>query len=176
MRPSVLRSLIAILTLVLGASSAQAQPTLFGKPIEELRVDLVGLSLGGGGTSLNAAVPGGLSLGLYLSEKLAVEPTFRLGFLSPDEGDSQVTLGAGVMVPYYFAGDRGRTGLFVAPTLSLSKVGDADLGIDFGADIGLKRALSEKTAWRLAATLRTGDSSGDEMVLGGVIGISLFLR
>ncbi len=176
MRTSLIRSTLAILTLVIGASTAQAQPTLFGRPIEELRVDLATLSLGGGGTALGAAIPGSLSLGVYLSDKLAVEPAFRIGFISPEEGDSQVSLGAGVMVPYYFGGDRGRSGLFVAPSLALSKVGDADLALDLGADLGIKRKLSDKTAWRLAATLRTGDSSGDEVMLGASIGISLFLK
>ena len=83
---------------------------------------------------------------------------------------------SGEFAPYYFAGDRGHNGLFVAPGVMITKQTDVDAAIDFGADFGYKKAMSDKVSWAAAATFRTGDTYDPDSVIGGRFGFSIFWR
>lgn len=171
---SVLRRAFAVAALV-GASAVSAQAQMGGLKVEEIRIDLGAINITNG-TSLAAGIPGSLALGLYLNDKLALEPTLAFGYSKPDgAADGTTAIGLGVMAPYYFSGDRGHSGLFVAPGVMITKVTDIDAAIDFGADIGFKGKMSDKVSWRAAAQLRDGDSYGDASV-GGVFGLSIWWR
>lgn len=168
---SVLRRAFAVASLVVvSASAAQAQ-----LKVEEIRVDVAGLGLSGGNTMFNAGIPGTVALGVYLNDKIALEPTLGLGYTKPDGGDGSTRISLGVFAPFYLDGDRGRNGLFVAPGVMITKVTDVDAAIDFGADFGYKKAMNDKVSWSAAATLRDGDSYGDSM-LGARFGLSVFWR
>ncbi len=146
-----------------------------GLKVEEIRIDLASINITNG-TFLEAGLPGSLALGIYLNDKLALEPTLGFGYIKPDGAADGVTLLAlGVMAPYYFAGDRGHSGLFVAPGVMITKVTDVDAAIDFGVDLGFKGKMSDKVSWRAAAQLRDGDSFTDASI-GGVFGLSVFWR
>lgn len=171
---SVLRRAFAVAALV-GASAVSAQAQMGGLKVEEIRIDLASINITNG-TFLEAGIPGSLALGVYLNDKLALEPTLGFAYLKPDgaaDGTSVVSLG--VFAPYYFAGDRGHSGLFVAPGVSITKVTDIDAAIDFGADIGFKGKMSDKVSWRAAAQLRDGDSFTDASI-GGSFGLSVWWR
>jgi hypothetical protein len=168
---SVLRRAVAVASLVaVSAGAAQAQ-----LKVEELRVDLANLAATDGTTRFGAGIPGSLALGIYLNDKIALEPTLSLSHFSPDGGDASTTITLGVFAPYYLAGDRGRNGLFVAPGVMITKITDVDALIDFGADIGYKKAMSDKVSWSVAGTFRDGDSSA-ESVIGLRAGLSVFWR
>ncbi len=172
---SVLRRAFAVAALV-GASAVTAQAQMGGLKVEEIRIDLASLNITNG-TDLEAGLPGtSVALGIYLNDKIAIEPTLGFRYIKPDgAADGVSILALGVMAPFYFAGDRGHSGLFVAPGVMISKVTDVDAAIDFGADVGFKGKMSDKVSWRAAATLRDGDSYGDAAI-GGVFGLSVFWR
>lgn len=97
---SVLRRAVAVASLVaVSAGAAQAQ-----LKVEELRVDVAGLQASGGSTIFGAGIPGGLALGIYLNDKIALEPTLNLAHISPDGGDAVTIIEVGVFAPYYLAG------------------------------------------------------------------------
>lgn len=171
---SVLRRAFAVAALV-GASAVTAQAQMGGLKVEEIRIDLASINITNG-TFLEAGLPGSLALGIYLNDKLALEPTLGFGYIKPDGAADGVTLlSLGVMAPFYFAGDRGHSGLFVAPGVMITKVTDVDAAIDFGVDLGFKGKMSDKVSWRAAAQLRDGDSFTDASI-GGVFGLSVFWR
>jgi hypothetical protein len=169
---SVIRRAVAVASLVaVSASVAQAQ-----LKVEEIRVDVAGLGLAGGNTMLNVGIPGTVALGVYLNDKIALEPTLGIGYFKPDGGDGSTTISLGVFAPYYFAGDRGRNGLFVAPGVMITKVTDVDAAIDFGADVGYKKAMNDKVSWSAAGTVRAGDSYDPDSMIGARFGFSVFWR
>ncbi len=171
---SVLRRALVVAALV-GASSVTAQAQMGGLKVEEIRIDLASINITNG-TFLEAGLPGSVALGIYLNDKIALEPTLGFAYLKPDgAADGASILSLGVMAPFYFAGDRGHSGLFVAPGVMITKVTDLDAAIDFGADVGFKGKMNDKVSWRAAATLRDGDSYGDASI-GGVFGLSVFWR
>lgn len=171
---SVLRRAFAVAALV-GASAVSAQAQMGGLKVEEIRIDLAAINITNG-TFLGAGIPGSVALGVYLNDKIALEPTLGFNYAKPDgAADGTTAISLGVMAPFYFSGDRGRSGLFVAPGVMITKVTDVDAAIDFGADVGFKGKMSDKVSWRAAAQLRDGDSFADASI-GGVFGLSVFWR
>jgi hypothetical protein len=171
---SVLRRAFAVVALV-GASAVSAQAQMGGLKVEEIRIDLASINITNG-TFLEAGLPGSLALGIYLNDKIALEPTVGFAYLKPDGApDGTSILSLGVMAPFYFAGDRGHSGLFVAPGVMIAKATDEDAAINFGVDLGFKGKMSDKVSWRAAAQLRDGDSFGDASI-GGVFGLSVWWR
>ncbi len=171
---SVLRHAFAVAALV-GAVAISAQAQMGGLKVEEIRIDLASLKITNG-TLLGAGIPGSVALGIYLNDKIALEPTMGFSYTKADGAtDAATGLNLGVFAPFYFAGDRGHSGLFVAPGVMISKVTDVDAAIDFGADVGFKRKMSDKVSWRAAAQLRDGDSFTDASI-SGVFGLSVFWR
>lgn len=169
---SALRRAVAVASLVVvSATVAQAQLR-----VEEIRVDLAQLQSAGGTTLLGAGIPGSVALGIYLNDKIALEPTLGFAYIKPDGVDAATIITLGVFAPYYFAGDRGHNGLFVAPGLEISKQTDVDASIDFGADIGYKKAITQKVSWTLAGTVRAGDSYDPDTAIGARFGLSVFWR
>jgi len=169
---SVLRRAVAVASLVaVSASVAQAQVK-----VEEIRVDLAGLQMMGGNMALGGGIPGSVALGIYLNDKIALEPTLGFSYFKPDGGDGSTMIELGVFAPYYFTGDRGHNGLFVAPGVMISKVTDIDAAIDFGADVGYKKALNQKVSWSVAGMFRAGDSYDPDSMIGARFGLSVFWR
>lgn len=169
---SVLRRAVAVASLVaVSAGAAQAQ-----LKVEELRVDVAGLTAMGGSTMFEGGIPGSLALGIYLNDKIALEPTLGVFHFSPDGGDATTMISVGVFAPYYLAGDRGRSGLFVAPGVMVTKITDIDAQIDFGADVGFKKAMNDKVSWSVAGTFRGGDSYDPDSAIGARFGFSVFWR
>jgi hypothetical protein len=168
MKRSVMTAL-AVLGLAAGATSAEAQ--IRGRQVE-LRLDVAALELDP--VRLAGGLPGSAAVGIYLNDKVAVEG--RLGvFFADSDPESTWGLGVGAFVPFYLAGDAGRTGLFVAPGLDIAKYKDEDAAVNYGLDLGIKLKKSELISWRLAATLRDGDSYND-MALGANFGIGIFFK
>jgi hypothetical protein len=160
---------MAVLGLAAAATSAEAQ--IGGRQVE-VRLDFVNLELDP--VRLGAGLPGSAAVGVYLSDKLAVEGRVGLAFVDA-EPESSWGLNVGAFLPFYLAGDAGRTGLFVAPGLEIAKIKDVDAAINYGLDFGLKLKKSELISYRVAATLRDGDSYGD-MAIGANFGIGIFFK
>jgi hypothetical protein len=167
------RSLVAAAAfLALGATTSSAQ--LLNRPTE-LRVDLAAITVRDGNTELGVVLPGTLGIAVYLNDRIAIEPSVLLHF---DRGDNFAggEVGLSVAVPYYFEGDQGKSGLFAAPVIEVGKgFGDflTDMTMDFGADVGIKREWKPNVGQRIALTLRTGDTTADEVAVGAVFGITL---
>ena len=169
---SVLRRAVAVASLVaVSASVAQAQVK-----VEEIRLDLVGFQTQDGYREFGVGAPGAVAIGIYLNDKIALEPSIAFANIKIGDFDAENIIQFGLFAPYYLAGDRGKSGLFLAPGLNITKVGDADAAIDFGADVGYKKPISDKVSWRAAAGIRTGDSTADELRIGGTFGFSIFWR
>lgn len=169
---SVLRRAVAVAALAaLSAGAVEAQLS-----VEEIRLDLASFTTSDGSTALTLAVPGSVAIGIYLNDNFALEPMVFFANTKIDPADAVNSFGLGLMAPYYFAGDRGRSGLFVAPGLQISKFGDNDALIDFGADVGIKKVMNDKVSWRAAANIFTGDSTADELAFGATFGLSVFWR
>jgi hypothetical protein len=156
---------VIVSVLAMGTVGIEAQTS--DRPLE-LRLDVAQLSIDPVGIS--AFFPGSGAIAVYLSEKLAVEGRASFGY-----SDSFWSLGAGASVPFYLAADGGRSGFFVAPALDLGKAKESDLLLDYGVDAGIKIPFGDRTSWRVAATVRDGDSFGD-ITFGAQVGMSLFFR
>jgi hypothetical protein len=170
---SLLRRSLVLGAVALAMSATTASAQMMSKP-KEVRIDMAQVMISDGTTGIDLGFPGSLAIAIYLNDNIAIEPNFNLGFLSGD-GFSGGNFGVGVMVPYYLAGDQGKTGFFVAPGLMLGKgFGDfdSDMAVDFGVDLGIKREWKGNVGQRFAITLRDGDSYAD-MVFGAVAGITL---
>lgn len=174
---SVLRSAVVAAALVAtSAVTAEAQG-MGGMKVEEIRVDVANLTMVSNAfTTIGVGIPGTVALGIYLNDKIALEPSLGLSSFTPDGGDAVTTITVGVMVPYYLAGDRGHNGFFVAPGLMIRKITDVDALVDFGADFGYKKAMNDKVSWSAAAVFRTGDSTDPESLIGARFGLSVFWR
>jgi hypothetical protein len=187
---SVIRRTVAAAALV-GATAMTAEAQLAFGPvkIEEVRIDFLslvnisdaGTLIGVGAPSTSSGIyatlmPSSIALGIYLNDKIALEPSFSYFVVSPENGDSETAISISLAVPYYLAGDRGKTGLFVAPVISTTSVTDQDGRTDMGIDVGYKKAMNSMVSWTFAGMYRTGDTFQDETVLGARAGVSIFLR
>lgn len=178
---SVIRRAVAVASLlVVSSSAAQAQVEL-----REVRIDFASLttldgstviSLGGPSRRIGGflSAPASVALGVYLNDKLALEPSLSLTTIQPDNRDLTLFIGLGLWAPYYF--DSGRSGLFVAPGLELLHVTEEDLMLDVGADFGFKTAVNDNLSWRIAAGFRTGDMTANKLALNATVGFSWFLK
>lgn len=144
---------------------------------KEIRLDFLTLQTSDGSTGIGVGFPGSVAVAFYMNPNVAIEPQLSLAFISGDGADGSV-YGLGLFVPWYFAGDAGRSGFFVAPGLEYSKgTGDfeTDGATDFGVDVGMKMTRNDRMSTRLALTFRDGDSF-NEAVIGASFGIGLFWR
>jgi hypothetical protein len=169
-----LRGLVAATVLVAAVSTAaEAQE---GRQVE-IRLDFASLQTSDGTTAVGVDFPGSVAVAFYMNQSFALEPRVGLNFISGD-GFSGNVLQAGLFAPYYFAGDFGKTGFFLAPGVTVSK-GSGDLEFeaqtDYGADLGIKLAMRDRISSRIALTFRDGDSS-TEAVIGASFGIGFFFR
>jgi outer membrane scaffolding protein for murein synthesis (MipA/OmpV family) len=178
------RSAVAALAILgLAATSATAQARG-----PELTVGLASIGMetyDGEANYTQLYVPSGmLRLAFYLSPKVAIEPTLSLNVWS-GEGDSFRSIGIGAFVPYYFNGDQGMTGFYVAPGLGILSYGDEDGSrgsqIWFAAEGGKKFKLSDSAFLRLAAQYYMESEDEDNGLdkytnLGVILGLSLFLK
>jgi len=171
MRALSRRFLVAAASISLSVPVVQAQVR-----VEEIRVDVARLGIAGSRSAADVGVPGSVALALYLNDKLALEPTLGVRYVDPENAEGTATVSLGVFAPYYFAGDRGRSGLFVAPGLMISKATEEDLAIDLGAEVGVKKAISPKVSWAFAGTILAGDSYDPDVLLGARLGLSVFWR
>jgi hypothetical protein len=172
---SVLRRAVAVAAVA--AASAGAVEAQFGSlSMEEIRLDVAGVSVVDGTSTLMVGGPGTVAVGIYLNDRIALEPSLSFTNISADNFPAFSVTQFGLFVPFYLKGDRGHNGLFISPGLTIAKVTDEDAAMDVGADIGFKKAMSDKVSWRAAAVIRTGDSTADEMLIGGTFGFSIFWR
>ncbi len=165
-----IKSMFAGAVLALGVaafapSTAQAQ----GLKLEELRLNMASVNLTGG-TSLDAGFPGSASAGFFFNEKMALEPS--VGVFAR-KGYNQ--FGVGAALAYYFNGDHGKAGLFVAPTLEFAKAKGTDAAVNYGGDVGYKIAMRDNISARVAGTVRDGDSYGD-LAFGATLGFSFYIN
>lgn len=166
MHVSTLRGFVVGAALALGlASTSNAQ----GLKLHEVRLDMASLNLTGG-TSLSLDFPGSASVGLFFNEKMALEPSVSI---FTEKGFNAYSIGTGLA--YYFQGNHGKSGVFVAPVVGLSKVKGSDSQVNYGADAGLKIPMKDKVSFRLAGTLRDGDSYND-VAFGVSFGISFYIN
>lgn len=142
----------------------------------EVRMDFVSVLTSDGATQIGVAFPGQLALGIYLNQNIAIEPS--VGYQHFSNGASGGDLHVGLALPYYFAGDFGKTGFFIAPAVSMNKgTGDfdTDAQVNYGVDAGIKVTYRDRISTRWAAVLRDGDSFG-EMAFGVSAGVGIFFR
>jgi len=163
---TILAGAVLLATMATAASAQFSQVR-----VEEVRIDLAGLSTTGG-TRLQAGIPGALALGVYLSDAVALEPRASFDYSKPDGEDGTLNLDFGVYAPFYLSGNRGHSGLFLAPGVSVTKLGDADATFDFGADLGYKIGATDRMSWRVAAEVR----NFDDLQIGGRFGVSIWWR
>ena len=123
---------------------------------------------------------GGISLGLYLSPSIALEPNVSFSMLSSD-GETITILGVGAAVPYYFAKGWGRKGPYLAPRVtfnSLSGGGESLSQLAAGVALGTKVRLTDVAALRVQANFDYG-FEGDiqsTTAFGALLGLSVFLK
>jgi hypothetical protein len=169
---SVLRRAVAAAVLV-GATAVTAEAQMGGMKVEEISITMVNLSSNDGGSTFGLNFPGGLSLGLYLNDKIALEPTLGFNSVSPDGADSFSVITIGTLVPYYLGTDRGMTGLYIAPGFWMTKATDVDAVTSVGVDVGFKKNWKPNVSWRFSAGMRSTD--GESTIVAGA-GVSIFRR
>jgi hypothetical protein len=139
------------------------------------------IATGGASTGAFTGVGGGsLAVGLYLSPRVAIEPTLALNLLSSD-GESLTILSLGVAVPYYLKQGWGRKGTYFAPRLvynSISGGGESANQVALGIAVGTKVPLNDMAALRVQANFDYG-FEGDyasTTSFGAFLGLSVFLK
>lgn len=170
-----MKVVIAGAMVVMSAAPARAQVSILGLQVEEIRLDLVKAQFGDGYTLLDASLPGTFAIGIYMNDQVAFEPRVNILSLKVGDQDAETATSFGLYLPIYLAGDRGRSGLFVAPGIDYSRY-DGSSTLDYGADIGLKSKVNDRMSMRVAALLRTGDTYADEINIGASFGFSIFLK
>ena len=171
------KTLAGLGLLAICALPARAQLSLLGKPIEEVRVDIQGISMSSWGTTVNAGIPGSLAIGLYLNDRIGIEPTLGLTVIAPDDANGRTEITGGFGFPYYVRGDRGHSGYFVSPSVEIRKVSNQSAVFSYGADLGYKAKLNDGLSVRMAMNLRDKDfTTSDGFVFRGIIGLSFFLK
>lgn len=165
-------AVLALSTLAVGSVESQERKS------KEIRLDMISFQTSDGNSSGGVSFPSAnVALGIYMNQNVAIEPMAGVNFLSGDNFSGQI-FRFGAFVPYYFKGDGGRSGLFLAPGLMYSKgTGDieTDGEFDYGVDFGFRKVWRDNLSWRGAVTLRDGGSF-DEMALGAAFGLGLFWK
>jgi hypothetical protein len=172
---SVLRRAVAAAALV-GATAvtAEAQGLGFGGiKVEEIRFDMFSFETSDFGSGFNLAFPATAGVGMYINDKVAIEPVIMFGSFTPDGGDATNTIMIGTQVPFYLAGDRGVSGLFVSPGVMITKIGDGDAVNTVGVEVGFKKKWRDNLSWRLGAAMWSTDGDS-EIVLNA--GLAMFVR
>lgn len=177
MKARIVRGIAAAALLAAIASPLAAQRQ------KEIRVDLASVASNDGTTIVNVGFPAttntilvpqiplGIAFGIYMNKNIAIEPTVQLISLSGN-GSSSTNWGLAVAVPYYFAGDFGKSGWFVSPALSYTDIeGSADAILGYGADVGLKWTWKDMVSWRAAAFVAQTDIDGAEATFGAKFGM-----
>jgi|CXWL01.1.fsa_nt_gi hypothetical protein len=161
-----IKSMFAGAVMVFGlATGVNAQ----GLKLEELRLNVASLNLTGG-TSFDFEFPGSASAGFFFNEQMALEPS--VGVFAR-KGYNQI--GAAAALAYYFNGDHGKAGLFVAPTVEFFKAKGVDASVNYGGDVGFKVAMRDNVSARLAGTIRDGDDYTD-VAFGASLGFSFYIN
>ncbi len=143
---------------------------------KEIRLDVARVQTNDDATTTVVSFPGSVSFALFLTPRVALEPRLGFGYSSSDDR-SGGSLGAEFFVPLYLR-NGGRFGPFIAPGFGVSKTtGDleSDARVDYGVDVGVRAPMRETLAWRLALTVRDGDSFRDPLY-GITFGVGFFFR
>ena len=179
-----------LLALAVGASVGAAQ-----EKATELTAGVIGFSYttcsgcdgflvastGGAENGVFSGFGGGtLSVGLYLSPSVALEPTASFSMLATD-GETITILGIGAAVPYYFAKGWGRRGSYLAPRVtfnSLSGGGESVTQLAAGVALGTKVRLNDGAALRVQINFDYGFEGDTQAttVFGIFLGLSAFLK
>jgi hypothetical protein len=186
MRSSLRAAPLALALLTALPDHAQAQP----KQIE-LRIDALSYERATGRSSIDVRFPGAAAVAWYLNNNVALE-TRLLGFqrrhndgAGEASSTTSTTLTAALFAPVHFGSARGRSGLFIAPGLIVSRNSyDAGAGVtieprtsttvNYGLDLGFKHTLQGRVSLRHAVTYRAGDNLAE--TYGVTSGISIFFR
>lgn len=173
----ILLALLAVPTWAI----AQERATELGLGITGLGVDITG------GSSLVSfqASQRYVSLGLYVSPSIAIEPATSISVLSGG-GGSLAILSFALRVPVHTKPTWGRSGLYFAPGAALTilsadasgtgaSASQFSIGLDVGTKISVVDAVSLKVAGSFGYGLAT-DTFDDVVSLGGQVGISVFFR
>lgn len=172
---SVLRRAVAAAALV-GATAvtAEAQGLGFGGiKVEEIRFDMFTFTTSDFGSGFDLAFPATAGVGMYINDKVAIEPFVGFGSFTPDGGDATNDIVIGTLVPFYLAGDRGVSGLFVAPGVVITKFGDNDAVNTVGVEVGFKKKWRDNLSWRLGAAMWSTDGESEIQLNAG---LSMFVR
>lgn len=176
-----MRKLIFVALLALPASSAFAQEraTELG-----LGITALGISITGGENIFQfAASQQVLSLGIYTSPQVAVEPSAAINVTSGG-GATIAILGLGVGVPIYSNPTWGREGFFIAPRAAVTIISADASGasetatqLSIGGDVGTKIPIVDAVSLRVAGGFTYGfenDTFDDVISLTGQLGVAVF--
>jgi hypothetical protein len=165
--------------LAISASTAAAQATQAGNPVELGMDAVVATSLGDTRITTVSIPNAEFRVGFFLSNNVSIEP--RLGITSIS-GDGTFTSYKGELgVLYHFGGERVGSGVYVRPFAGFTGYSSAgsDTQANAGIGLGVKIPFAERLATRIEANYVHGFSSdmGDgNNQLAASIGLSFFTR
>ena len=172
-----MRKLVLLGLALIPVMSATAQGPELG-----LSIGTIGFTHTDGSTETNFNVGGGsVSLGLFLSSGLAIQPVAALSYFHTDGGSlTELTLGANL--PIYLDHTWGHSGVFIAPGAGI-RVADAGDGSNsqayVGVSVGTKMKVSDPVSFSLGVTLNQFLSSSDNVSatqVFGFFGVSVFFK
>ena len=178
-----------IATLVLVAAS---RPAVAQQGVTELGFDMavayettsesfsVSLPIGGVASSV-LAPPGGLRVGLHLSDVVSLEPSVSVAYLALNGSDNPLALNSALKLLYHLSGDPDRTRAYVGvgPSFLYLKEGGYSAS-QFGllGELGFKFPVSSRVGTRMAAGFMKGfesDEFSDRNMIYLTAGLSVFL-
>jgi hypothetical protein len=175
--------------LLAGTARAQQGVTEIGFDMAlayETESEIFSVSVPFGGTFGTLVGPqGGVRVGFFLSDALALEPTVSFQLVSESGGDfgdgeTSTALGSAVKLVYHFRTDPAASRFFVAggPTFTWVDLGDSSTQFGLAGELGVKLPIADRIGARLAAGYMHGfenDDFGSRNVIYGTAGLSVFL-
>lgn len=191
MSPRRIRIPLFLVGIVLMSGTARAQQgvTEIGFDVAlayETESEIFSASLPFGGT-LGALVgpQGGIRVGFFLSDALALEPAVNFQLVSYSggefaDGDTETALGSSVKLIYHFGIEPDVTRVYIGagPTFTWLDLGDSNTQFGLTGELGAKLPIADRVGARLAAGFMHGfenDDFGDRNVIYGTAGLSVFL-
>jgi len=180
---------LVVALLLAGTARAQQGVTEIGFDMAlayETESEIFSASLPFGGTLGTLVGPqGGVRVGFFLSDALALEPTVSFQLISYgggdfSDGDTETALGTSVKLLYHFGVDPDATRIYLGagPTFTWLDLGDSNTQFGLTGEFGAKLPIASRVGARLAAGYMHGfenDDFGSRNVIYGTAGLSVFL-
>jgi hypothetical protein len=124
-------------------------------------------------------IPGGaLRAGYFTTPKISIEPTLTWLSVGQEDQTGFTTYQIGTGVLFHRTADRTRSQVYLRPFLAITGgSGGGGSSLTLGGGVGLKRPwMAGRLALRGEANIAHNDAGNGTLLLGGLLGVSVYTR